>query len=177
MVFIKTDRLVLRNVEPKDVNIMYDYRNNEICARYQRGQTKDYEGIVALVERRRNDVCSVDAPFFVAVALKSTDEMVGEIVVMPKDGTISLGYTFSYKHHRNGYAFEALTALINMLHEQYPTWDFISFTEPENEPSMSLLKKLGYTDMGYLPSMESRVFGKWTTAETEAEIAQVVQKE
>jgi L-amino acid N-acyltransferase YncA len=64
-----------------------------------------------------------------------------------------------------------------MLHEQYPTWDFISFTAPENEPSMSLLKKLGYTDMGYLPSMESRVFGKWTTAETEAEIAQAVQKE
>ena len=31
----------------------------------------------------------------VAVALKDTDEMVGEIVVMPEDGTISLGYTFS----------------------------------------------------------------------------------
>ena len=101
-----------------------------------------------------------------------TDEMVGEIVVMPKDGTISLGYTFSYKHHRKGYAFEALTALINMLHKQYPEWDFISFTEPENEPSMALLKKLGYKDMGYIPSMESQVFGKWTTTATEAEIAQ-----
>ena len=115
---------------------------------------------------------SVDAPFMAAVALKETDEMVGEIVVMPKDGTISLGYTFSYKHHRKGYAFEALTALINMLHKQYPEWDFISFTEPENEPSMALLKKLGYKDMGYVPSMESQVFGKWTITATEAEIAQ-----
>ena len=172
MIFIETDRLLLRNVVEKDADIMYDYRNNEICARYQRGQTKDYDGIVALVARRKNDVMSVDAPFIVAVAPKDTDEMVGEIVVMPKDGTISLGYTFSYKHHRKGYAFESLSALINLLHEQYPEWDFISFTEPENEPSMVLLKKLGYKDMGYIPSMESRAFGKWTTPATEEEIAQ-----
>ena len=177
MIFMETNRLILRNVAAKDAEIMHDYRNNEVCARYQRGQTKDYDGIVALVERRKDDVMSVDAPFMAAVALKETDEMVGEIVVMPKDGTISLGYTFSYKHHRKGYAFEALTALINMLHKQYPEWDFISFTEPENEPSMALLKKLGYKDMGYVPSMESQVFGKWTTTATEAEIAQAVNKD
>lgn len=37
---------------------------------------------------------------------------------------------------------------------------------------MALLKKLGYKDMGYLPDMESQVFGKWTTPATELEIAQ-----
>ena len=172
MTFIETDRLILRNVAAKDAEIMYDYRNNEICARYQREQTKDSDGIVSLVERRKKDIMSVDASFMVAVALKDTDEMVGEIVVMPKDGTISLGYTFSYQHHRKGYAFEALTALLSLLHERYPEWDFISFTERENVPSMNLLKKLGYKDMGYVPSVESQVFGKWTTPETEAEIAQ-----
>ena len=55
---------------------------------------------------------------------------------------------------------------------QYPEWDFISFTEPENEPSMALLQKLGYKDMGYIPAMESRAFGKWTTPATEEEIVQ-----
>ena len=176
MIFIETDRLCLRSAERKDADIMYDYRNNENCARYQRGQTKDYDGIISLVECHKNDVVSVNAPFFTAVALKDTDELVGEIVVMPEAGTISLGYTFSYKHHRKGYAFEALTALINMLHRRYPEWDFISFTEPENIPSMALLKKLGYKDLGYIPSMESQVFGKWTTPTTEAEIAQAVKK-
>ena len=172
MVFMEMNRLRLRNVALKDAEIMYDYRNNEICARYQRGQVKDYDGIVNLVECHKDDMMSVDTPFLVAVALKDTDEMVGEIVVMPNDGTISIGYTFSYKHHRRGYAFEALTALIDLLHERYSEWDFISFTEPQNEPSMALLKKLGYKDMGFIPSMESRVFGEWTTPATEAEIAQ-----
>lgn len=174
MTFIETDRLILRNVAVKDIDTMYNYRNNEICARYQRGQTKDYEGIVALVEQRKGDVMGVNAPFMVAVALKDTDDMVGEIVVMPKDGTISMGYTFHYAHHRRGYAFEALSALINLLHETYPEWDFICFTEPENEPSKALLMKLGYKDMGYIPSMESRAFGKWTSPDTDAEIAQAI---
>ena len=174
MTFIETDRLTLRNVAVKDIDTLYDYRNNEICARYQRGQTKDYEGIVALVEQRKGDVMGVNAPFMVAVALKDTDDMVGEIVVMPKDGTISMGYTFHYAHHRRGYAFEALSALINLLHETYPEWDFICFTEPENEPSKALLMKLGYKDMGYIPSMESRAFGKWTSPDTDAEIAQAI---
>ena len=177
MTFVETDRLRLRNVMAQDADIMYDYRNNEICARYQRGQTKDYDGIVSLVERRKNDVMSVDAPFLVAVALKETDEMVGEIVVMPNDGTISLGYTFSYKHHRKGYAFEALSALVAYLHELQPGWEFISFVHPDNQASMGLLRKLGYRDLGYIPGMESQVFGKWVHPETVEEVAQAAKKE
>lgn len=165
MIFLETERLVLRTVAEKDAAIMYDYRNNEICARYQRGQTKDLEGIIELVERRKNDVISVESAFLVAVALKESDEMVGEIVVMPNDGAISLGYTFSYKHHRRGYAFEALSAFIQLLHNRFPDWEFISFTETENVPSMALLKKLGYTDMGYVPQLDSQMFGKWLKEE------------
>lgn len=175
MITFETERLRLRNVTEKDADIMYDYRNNEICAQYQRGQTRDYDGITELVEKRKNDVISTDAPFMIAVALKNSNEMVGEIVVMPNEGTISLGYTFSYRHHRQGYAFESLSALIDMLHDRYPEWDFICFTEKENAASRNLLKKLGFKDMGYAPSVESQVFGKWTTPATEAEIAEAVK--
>lgn len=176
MVFIETERLALRNVSASDAEIMYDYRNNDICARYQRGQTKDLPGIQQLVEKRKNDVISVDSPFMVAVALKESNAMIGEIVIMPNDGTISLGYTFSYKHHRKGYAFESLSALIDLLHERYSNWDFICFTEKENIASMNLLRKLGYQDLGYVQKMESQVFGKWLTPATEAEIAEAVMK-
>ena len=64
MVFLATDRLVLRNVNIADADIMFDYRNNELCARFQRGQTKDLEGIRSLIERRKSDVMSIEAPFF-----------------------------------------------------------------------------------------------------------------
>ena len=145
MISIDTKRLHLRNVLQNDVDVIFDYRNNEICARYQRGQVKDYEGIVSLIERRRNDEISMDFPCMIAVALKGTNEMIGEIVVMPKDHTFSLGYTFSYKYHRQGYAFEALTVLTEHLHKM--------------------------KNLGYVPSMDSQAFGKWTTMDTEEEFA------
>ena len=175
MIFLETSRLILRNVAAKDAPVMFDYRNNEICAKYQRGQTKDYEGICALVTKRENDCMGIEAPYFIAVALKETDELIGEIVVMPNEDTFSLGYTFHYNHHRKGYAFEALSSLTELLHGQHPDWEFISFTDPANIPSMALLKKLGYRDMGYLPHRDSQVFGKWTKPETDAELAQITK--
>ena len=176
MIFIETERLVLRNVESKDADIMHDYRNNEICARYQRGQTKDYVGIVTLIENHQNDTINTTTPYIVAVAEKQTDQLLGEIVVMPKDGTISLGYTFTYKEHRKGYAFEALSMLIDLIHMYYPAWDFICFTEPVNIASKGLLIKLGFKDMGFLSVNQSQVFGKWVNAITEAEISQAIKQ-
>lgn len=173
MIFEETERLHLRNVMPEDVDVMFDYRNNEICSRYQRGQTQTYEGIEDLVKRRKEDKISTETPFLIAVALKDTNEMIGEIVVMPNENTFSLGYTFSYKYHRQGYAFEALCVLIDSLHEKYKDWEFICFTDPNNHASMGLLIKLGYINLGYIPSKESQAFGKWVTETTIAEFSQV----
>ncbi len=161
MTFMETQRLVLRQLTSPDAGIMFDYRNNEQCAKYQRDQVKDRDRICALVQRHSQDILSVEANSIVAVAMKDTGEMVGEIVVMPNDGCISLGYTFSYRHHRKGYAYEALFALTEYLHETYPEWEFISFVEPENIASRKLLEKLGYQDMGYIPKLTSHAYGKW----------------
>ena len=175
MVFFETERLRLRNVRPDDADVMFEYRNEERCARYQRGQTRSRDGIGALVRQRGEDTVSAEAPCLIAVALRETDEMIGEIVVMPNEKTFSMGYTVSGKHHRRGYAFEALSVLTQYLHEAFGDWEFICFTDPENRAGMGLLKKLGYRDLGYLPSRDSRVFGKWITRETEAELAQLTK--
>ena len=95
MIFLETNRLRLRNVSPKDAIQMVDYRNNERCSKYQRGQTKDYKDIVALIERNKDNALNIASPTMISVALRETDVMIGEIVVMPNEGTISLGYTFS----------------------------------------------------------------------------------
>lgn len=161
MIYLQTERLILRNMEPRDAETMFDYRNNEICARYQRGQTKDLPGIRVLTEKRKNDTLCTTENAMVAVALRETNELVGEIVVMPNDDCFSLGYTFHYAYHRQGYAFEALSCLIEYLHNLAPDWEFISFTERENIPSRNLLSKLGYKDMGYIEKLTSQMYGKY----------------
>ena len=164
MIFLETDRLILRNIMTDDAPVMFDYRNNEVCSKYQRGQTRDYEGITNLIEHNKDKMISTDGNFIVAVVLKQSNEMIGEIVVMPNDGAITLGYTFSYRHHRKGVAYEALSAFTEMLHERFPEWEFICFTDPKNNASIALLEKLGYEDLGYAEKITSQVFGKWITA-------------
>ena len=61
MILIETARLFLHNVAAKDAETIYDYRNNEICAMYQRGQIKDLDGIEDLVDHHKDDEISVDA--------------------------------------------------------------------------------------------------------------------
>ena len=73
MIFLETERLVLRNLKCEDAVIMYDYRNHPQCSKYQRGQTKDFQGIVELVNKRQFDILTTEYPFMVAVALKDTD--------------------------------------------------------------------------------------------------------
>ena len=176
MIILETGRLRLRNVKAEDAAEMYDYRNNPICSKYQRGQTKDMDGIKALIEDHGSDVLSAERPCLLAVESKDTGETVGEIVVMPNEETFSFGYTFSYKHHRKGYAFESLFALADLLHKRYPKWEFICFTDEANVPSRALLEKLGFRDLGYLESKDSQIYGKWITEETENEIARIVRK-
>ena len=161
MIHLETERLILRNLKPADAEVMHDYRNDIRCSRYQRGQTKDLSGISELVRKRMDASITDQDNFIVAVERKDTKEMIGEIVVMPNDGCFSLGYTFHYAYHRQGYAYEALCMLVNLLHERYPNMEFICFTEPKNVASMALLRKLGYRDLGYSAKVESQVFGKW----------------
>ena len=171
MIFLETSRLTLRTVAPEDAAAIHGWRSDPRCARYQRGQVTEYGEIAALMEEHRDDVFSVDAPFMAVMALRSTGEPVGEILVMPEDSAISLGFTVSPRHQRQGYAYEALAARMALLHTRFPGWEFLCFTDPENAPSMALLTKLGCRDMGYVPAVDSRVFGRWVTGQTEAEIA------
>ena len=161
MIFLDTKRLRLRNIEEKDLDIIYDYRNNQKCSRYQREQTKDKEGLIKLIEERKDGKISLEQACILTIALRESDEMIGEIVVIPRENVISIGYTISYKHHRKGFAFEMLSALIESLHKKYPYQEFICFVDPENIPSIQLLKKLGYEDMGYEEKNHSKIYGKW----------------
>ncbi len=161
MILFETDRLRFRNLKVEDLEIMYDYRNNKKCSKYQRGQVKKKNEIEALISNHLEDELSIKKDSIFAVELKNNNEMIGEIVIMPVENTFSLGFTFSYKHHRKGYAFEVLNELMSLLHNKYSKAEFICFVEKENIASIKLLKKLGYDYIGYLKSNSSEVFAKY----------------
>ena len=100
-----------------------------------------------------------------AIASKDTNELIGDLKVFLNDPTITLGYTISWKHHRKGYAYEMLSAVIEALHAEYPQREIICLVEPENIASVALLKKLGFLDLGYAEKISSQVYGLWPVDE------------
>lgn len=100
MIFLETERLILRNLLPQTRKPCSTIGTTKSAPGISGARPRDQAGIVQLIARRGSDKLSADAPCMVAVALKATGEMVGEIVVMPSERTFSLGYTFSYRHHR-----------------------------------------------------------------------------
>ena len=51
MIFLQTARLLLRNLSPTDLDALYDYRNNEGCARYQHWENTSKEYLREWIER------------------------------------------------------------------------------------------------------------------------------
>ena len=77
------------------------------------------------------------------------------------DGYIVLGIlevNIFYKYQRNGYAFEILSNLIEVIHERYKNYEIVAMTDKENEASINLLKKLGFVNEGYEERVESYIF-------------------
>ena len=107
-VYLETERLLLRNFCMADLESLVDYRRHPDCARYQRGQFTDRENLSSLIERSKTDDPFSEGESRLAVARRDTGEIAGDLFVSVAKETISLGYTVSYRYHRQGFAFELL---------------------------------------------------------------------
>ncbi len=161
MTYLETDRLFIRNFEATDLDELVDYRNNVLCNKYQRSQYQDRNRLAIFIEEaREDDLFSVGKKHF-AVAEKDCNQIIGDIFVLIKEQTISLGFTVSYKHHRKGYAYEFLAALVEAFHQKFRDYEIVACTDMENIASINLLSKLQFKNQGYIKQIDSYVFSKF----------------
>ena len=66
----------------------------------------------------------------------------------PEDGVAETGYTIFEPYRRNGYAEEAVRALFNWATTEHGVHHFRASVGPNNEPSLALVKKLGFIQTG-----------------------------
>lgn len=156
----KTDRLILRNLREHDIEEIYDYRNNEACFQYQKWEDTSREAIASLVKEYQNSqFLSLEKEQHYAICVKNS-KIIGEISYFytQEDSCITLGYTISYKHHRKGYAFEILSAIIREIKLHFPDLEIVCLVEKENVPSINLLRKLGFNEECYADEIRSYIF-------------------
>ena len=86
-----------------------------------------------------------------AMVVREPREMVGHLgfhARPDKRNAVEIGYTVFGAHRRQGYALEAATSLIEWAARTHGIATIVASVSPDNEPSLSLVRKLGFHDTG-----------------------------
>ncbi|SCX29462.1 hypothetical protein DSM25558_4702 [Agrobacterium sp. DSM 25558] len=92
---------------------------------------------------------------FMAVEDKESGRFIGEAgfhearreITPSVEGTLETGWVFFPDVHGKGYAFEAVSALIQWAKVNFPDMRMTSIIHPENGPSLKLAAKLGFVEL------------------------------
>lgn len=165
---LKTKRLYLRNLCAADVEILFGYRNDIGCNRYQRYEDTSMAYLQKFVQDY--SCCtflSKEEEQHYAIVCNANSEMIGDVSVFfsEKDNCFTLGITIAPQFQRQGYAYELLHEMIAQIQNQYPSVDLVALIEKENTKSISLFKKLNFVEECYADSIQSYVFAIYGQAD------------
>ena len=144
---LATERLLLRDFLPEDEAAIYEYASDPAVVRFADWGPSDIATVRANLHRRLGDQKtwpreSIEA----AVELRSDNYLIGVLRITMVDranGTADFGYTFNRRYWNNGYATEAIRALLHLafsslnLHRVWATCDV------RNYGSYRVMEKLG----------------------------------
>ena len=86
------------------------------------------------------------------IVLKEENKVIGTVNVFSDDSraveTMEIGYSIGSVYQRNGYAYEALTALVNLLQNELYIELIVAGVLEENIASIKLLEKMGFNKEG-----------------------------
>lgn len=140
MTALVTERLVLRGFSPEDWRDLHEYLSNTEAVRYE-----PY-GIFSEAESRREAALRAEQAAFLAVCLKSTGKLIGNVYFHrtepAESATWELGYTFNPAYWNLGYAEESCRAVLCRAFGQNGVHRVVARCCAHNTASWRLLERL-----------------------------------
>ncbi|WP_405709744.1 MULTISPECIES: GNAT family N-acetyltransferase [unclassified Streptomyces] len=162
---IETPRLLLRRFAPTDASALQSYRNDPEIARYQAWPSP------------LSDDAAADTAFIYSLQETGQPGWVQTAVVRKQDGALigdvgvelhqnllqaELSFALAPQWHRQGYATEMVTAVINH-HFQRGVHRFSASCDARNIRSAHLLERVGFRREGLRPEHTRNInTGEWT---------------
>lgn len=140
---IETERLLLRNFKEEDYNDLYEFLSQRREDEFEAYPGINYEnGKEHLKYRVGNDE-------FIAIVLKETEKVIGNVYFGNRDFEAKeIGYIINKNYQRQGYAAEAIKAVIKSGFNQQLHRVFAE-CNPYNICSWKLLEHLGFKREAY----------------------------
>lgn len=148
---LKSENLVIRVFERKDLEIFAQYRSEELVAKYQSWIYYTYEEAVKLFESMDYSTFgTVGCWYQLAIALKDSDELVGDLAVHFIDqDQLEIGFTVAPAHQGKHVATEAVSRFLEYVFAELKKHRVIATTDTENRASYKLLEKLKFRREGH----------------------------
>ena len=140
---IQTGRLTIRNFEARDIDAFAAYRNDEEWMRFQgfKGLSKEQYAQALLSPP------SETAGMQLAVVDQATGALIGDLYLKAMREAYRIGYTVAPGRARQGYATEAVLAVLAWL-KAHGCRRVYADVMPGNQASIGLLRKLGFKETG-----------------------------
>ncbi|HEX9838531.1 MAG TPA: GNAT family N-acetyltransferase [Anaerolineales bacterium] len=139
---LQTKRLIIRKFKPTDLAGLIDMLTDAEVMQYigpRRPMTEvEIQNWLADILRRQDSEL-----VRYAVALKTTNELIGVVGLRDEDGIKDFGYYFRRSYWQKGYAQEACSAIIDHIETDLQIKDYQIFIADENINSIRMIKKLG----------------------------------
>jgi aminoglycoside 6'-N-acetyltransferase len=163
-VLIATERLVLRRFTDSDAPTLSAYRSDERVARYQ-----SWEPPVSVADARRAIAAMAagdpDEPgwFQYAVELLENRTHIGDVGVHLHGNRMQadIGFSFAVAHQRQGYASEAVRAVLDHVFTVQGLQRVSAECDARNTASARLLERVGFRREGLRPRY-TWIKGEWT---------------
>lgn len=136
---IATQRLLIRPFEFEDWRTL-----RQIAKEFQASKYRYFDHEIPTEIERIQSVARYCASTGMWFSVLLRGEMIGYICLSGEGCSLDLGYGFHSSAHGKGYAFESITALLELLESTGAVRQFTAGTALENLPSVKLLTRLGF---------------------------------
>jgi len=160
---IETPRLLLRAFQPSDVDDIFEYASDLEVTKHVRfvthKSTDDTRAFLKLMEENRRAGSSV----VWAVTLRSNGKVIGSVGFVcwtPAHRRAELGYALNRHYWNQGYASEAVAALVAHGFSALDLNRIEAFVSPAHRPSQRVLEKCNFQPEGLLRQHEF-IKGRW----------------
>lgn len=137
MSHIETERLVLRCFMAQDAVQLFEYLHEPTASCFLSLALSDLEAATTEAIKR------AEGEDFVAVCLKGSGELIGDLFAIPEGDTYCIGWNLNPRFSNNGFASEAAMTVINHLFTEKDARRLYAYVETTNKASIRLCEKLG----------------------------------
>ncbi len=136
---METERLVVRRFRETDWEDLYEYLSDERVVEYE-----PYPPLTKM-QCRQAAASRMESDDFWAVCLKVDGKMIGNVYLAGRDQkNWEVGYVFNHIYQKQGYATEAVVALISDIFCNQNAHRVYAECNPENVSSWRLLERVGF---------------------------------